>query len=324
VKVADQSASRPSSGKSAECRESAGKSSRLTVSQSEVRTIPDYMHDGVGYYVYRLVDPRTKQTFYVGKGRGNRLFQHVNEAVANEEHSTLKLDRIREIKEQGLDIEHVVHRHGLSEKEAFEVEAALIDAYGLSRDALSELTNAVGGYQGYRGVMSVEELIGRHASEEAVFDVPVLVLKLSRQYERQMTAEELYERTRGVWVINPLAHRNVNYAVPVSVGGIVRQVYRISRWTQVDTRMTEENPLRRKGVDTPSKTRYRWKFDGVVDETMRERYLGTLVPNVASRGQVYWRGPKVANVSGPEIVKAVKGEPGLQVLGGGNKRRRRH
>ena len=31
------------------------------------------------YYVYRLIDPRTYQTFYVGKGKGDRVFQHVKE-----------------------------------------------------------------------------------------------------------------------------------------------------------------------------------------------------------------------------------------------------
>ena len=131
--------------------------------------------------------------------------------------------------------------------------------------------------------MSVDDLVARHTSEEAAFDVPVLILKLSRQYQRQMTAEELYERTRGVWVINPFTHQNVNYAMPESVGGVIREVYRIIKWRQVDTWVPEESPLRRKGVDAPSKTRYRWKFDGVVDEAMRERYVGARVPNVASR-----------------------------------------
>ena len=32
------------------------------------------------YYVYALVDPRTDQIFYVGKGVGNRFFQHIAEA----------------------------------------------------------------------------------------------------------------------------------------------------------------------------------------------------------------------------------------------------
>ena len=35
------------------------------------------------YYVYRLIDPRNGQTFYVGKGKGNRLYAHINDALKN-------------------------------------------------------------------------------------------------------------------------------------------------------------------------------------------------------------------------------------------------
>jgi hypothetical protein len=28
-------------------------------------------------YVYRLIDPRNGETFYVGKGKGNRVFYHI-------------------------------------------------------------------------------------------------------------------------------------------------------------------------------------------------------------------------------------------------------
>jgi len=32
-------------------------------------------------YVYRLIDPRNGNTFYVGKGKGNRVFAHMNGAL---------------------------------------------------------------------------------------------------------------------------------------------------------------------------------------------------------------------------------------------------
>ena len=45
----------------------------------------------LGTYVYALRDPRDKKVFYVGKGNGNRVFDHFGEAK-NEKLSTSKLD----------------------------------------------------------------------------------------------------------------------------------------------------------------------------------------------------------------------------------------
>ncbi len=61
------------------------------------------------YYVYRLVDPRTDDTFYVGKGKANRVFSHVAISRSRPEHSyldedtrvSLKLERITDIKAAG-------------------------------------------------------------------------------------------------------------------------------------------------------------------------------------------------------------------------------
>ena len=47
----------------------------------------------VGHYVYRLIDPRNGNTFYVGVGQGNRVFEHVKGAIkvkGNEDQTNLK------------------------------------------------------------------------------------------------------------------------------------------------------------------------------------------------------------------------------------------
>src|SRR6266699_6594902 len=96
----------------------------------------------LGWYVYRLIDPRNGETFYVGKGRANRVFAHIHdEQSLDGDDLSNKLKRIREIRLAGFEVAHVIHRHGMDDRTAFEVEAALIDAY-------SGLTNLVDGQGG--------------------------------------------------------------------------------------------------------------------------------------------------------------------------------
>lgn len=55
------------------------------------------------YYVYILIDPRDNKIFYVGKGYGNRVFFHINEAIFNPI-GTEKLEIIRAIKLENLKV----------------------------------------------------------------------------------------------------------------------------------------------------------------------------------------------------------------------------
>ncbi|HJN91582.1 MAG TPA: hypothetical protein QGF05_02495, partial [Dehalococcoidia bacterium] len=100
------------------------------MTQPSSRLFPPSVTLELKTYVYRLIDPRNGETFYVGKGQGNRIFSHVHDEQ-NLEGDDLgnKMRRIRKIRLAGFEIAHVIHRHGMDDKTAREVEAALIDAY---------------------------------------------------------------------------------------------------------------------------------------------------------------------------------------------------
>jgi uncharacterized protein len=96
--------------------------------------------------------PTERRNSYVGKG--NRVFAHAKDELgAAQDVLTEKLSRIRKIRLDGFEVAHVIHRHGLNEEQAFEVEAALIDAY-------PEVANEVGGKASdERGLMHDEALL---------------------------------------------------------------------------------------------------------------------------------------------------------------------
>lgn len=144
-------------------------------------------------YVYRLIDPRNGETFYVGKGRGDRVFAHVRgEQKLGGDELDNKLKRIREIQLAGFEVAHVIHRHGMDDATAFEVEATLIDAY-------PGLTNIAGGAgSNDYGVMHAKEIVRRYCAEPAVFAHKALLISVN------VSAAEasLYDATRFAWKIS--------------------------------------------------------------------------------------------------------------------------
>lgn len=94
------------------------------------------------YYVYDLIDPRTGETFYVGKGRGDRKHQHARDARKGGQSE--RLNRIREIAESGHQVLAKTIKTFQSEAAAYSYEAERIKEFG--RDVLTNIQ--VGGHGG--------------------------------------------------------------------------------------------------------------------------------------------------------------------------------
>jgi hypothetical protein len=163
------------------------------MTRSEIELFPPDVARKLKTYVYRLIDPRNGETFYVGKGKGNRVFAHIRteQNLKGDEFGN-KLKRIREIRIAGFEVAHVIHRHGMDDKTAVEVEAALIDAY-------PGLTNIVSGAGSSDcGTMHAKEIIKRYCAKEAEFRHKALLISINRS----AATASLYEATRYAWKVS--------------------------------------------------------------------------------------------------------------------------
>lgn len=175
----------------------------------------------LGNYVYRLIDPRNGTTFYVGRGQGNRVFSHAagqEKTTEPEGSEALKLKTIWAIKNAGFAVQHVIHRHGMDEDAAKEVEAALIDSY-------PGLTNIQGGYDGSRGVMHAEEVICLYEAPEAVFRHNLMLINVNKSSEE----EDLYDAVRYAWKVSLEKARKVDYVLAVRRGLIIG-AFKATEW----------------------------------------------------------------------------------------------
>lgn len=174
----------------------------------------------LGYYVYLYVDPRDGKPFYVGKGQGTRALSHLGESAESR-----KCAKIEELRAAGMVPRIDILAHGLGDEEtAFRIEAAVIDLLGL--DAL---TNEVRGWRSLQvGRVPLSELTIYYAAQPVDVDVPALLIRINRLYRHNMTAEELYEATRGVWKLGRRREK-ARYAFAV-FHGVVREVYEIASW----------------------------------------------------------------------------------------------
>lgn len=186
----------------------------------------------LGYYVYRLVDPRDGETFYVGRGVGNRVFDHMEEAEKERgtRERSAKTDRIRAIHDAGQKVVTVLHRHGLrDDAETAVVEAVLIEAY-------PKLTNQVhGAGTTLFGARTTSDAIDRYDDPPAnIGDYKCVTLSITPRWPEFETDEPtswsaIYALARHGWSLDLSRAEKAEWAV-VHARGIVRAVFKVDAW----------------------------------------------------------------------------------------------
>ena len=185
-------------------------------------------------YVYRLIDPRNGETFYVGVGKNSRVLDHVagelrsskkkplNSEVDDEDEVDLKLVRIKQIKQAGLQVIHVIHRHGITDpKVARIVEAALIDAY-------PGLSNRVSGHKSSDyGCRNLSEIINDEDLKEFSLLEPAILISIGQSFGSDPGS--VYENTRYAWRASIERARNYRLVISHSAG-VVTGVFRPTEW----------------------------------------------------------------------------------------------
>ena len=155
------------------------------------------------YYVYGLIDPRSKQIFYIGKGTKNRVFEHEKESLSSPDSEKLKLKTIADIKNAGFEVEKIIINSNLTEEEAFAAEVLSVDEY-----------------ERINGAAPLEEKDIRHK---------ILVIKINRLYQKGMDEKVLYDAARGVWRASKENVRTVEYVFGV-YNSLIVAVYKPSEW----------------------------------------------------------------------------------------------
>ena len=183
------------------------------------------------------------------------------EAESDTDELNDKLKRIREIKNDGFEVAHIIHRHGLDEETASEVEAALIDAY-------PEALNKFSGHCPERGIMHAKQVIELYQAKEIDFQHKVLMFSINHTASE---ADNVYEAVRYAWKLDVNRARISEFVLAIQQG-LVIGVFVPQKWLDA----TNDNFPGRE--DWPEGERWGFVGEEAPDE-IKKLYLGTRLPD---------------------------------------------
>ena len=237
------------------------------------------VEDKLQSYVYGLFDPRKKKNtpFYIGKGEGSRVFNHVKDAIKNQDKDKtdkLKYSTINKIISEGQKVQHLIFRHGLTEQEAFMLESVLISFIDLRKQV--DLTNLVSGHESEKNNLTTKDINRLYGAERLEAGLmpghegKALAIYINQSY-RRLKAENggfidpkgIYECTRRSWIVGSETIKNSLYAFAV-VDSVIIDIYKINK-------SRDEYGWKRYPKDGPRN--YSFTASPETDQKIRDYYL---------------------------------------------------
>lgn len=220
-----------------------------------IRKFEPEVCDQLGYYVYALAKPVDNdhpkgEIFYIGKGRNNRVFNHLYAAdkLKGEDKVSLKIQTIQDVGPENVKV--YILRHNIKvndnpdknrdEEVAFDIESVLIDLLNYGFAFPKELTNDQAGHHG--GILTEEEAHSKAADDLVLTPEErrnTIIVKIGKSYQ---SGKNLYDAIRGIWKMDD--KRPVNGQVVLGIiNGVVRGAYVADEWIKLeggDTFIDEE------------------------------------------------------------------------------------
>ena len=211
------------------------------------QSLTPFAEEKLGHYVYALRNPIDGKIFYVGKGQGSRVLAHANGVIddpSNDE--SLKNATIKQIHDQGLEVESYIIQHNLKDEEhAFASESAIYGMLKLLSDGLDHaqfgLTNKVAppsfNEYGLRNIQRVLDDYGKPADCSLIPHNSLLIhVAESGTWRPGMSRQEVWDSVRGWWHLNTSRLKNIRYIIAIP-DFVIRGVWEVN-----PTDWREQNP----------------------------------------------------------------------------------